>query len=215
MHNLGRALMVGSLALVSYSVANAATITFNDLSGPNEAPFTSYQEAGFTVTGAVFQGAPEQGLLFGNPAPSLIIGAPLFAPLRGSVGVAATDGRRFVFSSMDLASNNGVSSDFNAEGFIIVQRGPILGPISLPVFSFTGLVPSGSPGDFVFVTETNPFTRGPIDALAIIVTPGLGVTSVNLDNIGVTVVPEPSTIVLIGLTLGAGALARWRRRRQQ
>jgi hypothetical protein len=191
--------MVVSLALVSCSVADAATITFDNLSGPNEGPFTSYQEAGFSVTAA--GGFPEQGTVFGNPAPSVIIGAPVFAPVPGTVTVRLTAGGPFTFTSMDLASNNGVNSSFSAVGILDGS----------PVFTFAGLVPSIS--GFSFVTETNP-VQEVIDTLNITVIPGIGVTSDNLDNIDATVVPEPSTVILVGLGLGASLLRRRLARRR-
>lgn|GEM_PF-6685735 len=64
---------IGAVTLVFLSLcggANADIITFNGLAGPNQAPFVTYSEAGFTV--AATGGSPEQGLLFGNPVPSLV-----------------------------------------------------------------------------------------------------------------------------------------------
>jgi len=193
---------IGAVTLVFLSLcggANADIITFNGLAGPNQAPFVTYSEAGFTV--AATGGSPEQGLLFGNPVPSVIIGAPLFSPVAGTVDTTVSGGGTFTFSSMDLASNNGVSSSFSAQGF--------LGASS--VYNFTGTVPSTS----VFVTENNPFSGAVIDRLRITVTPGAAVSSDNLDNIVVapTAVPEPSTLTLIlvsSVLVGLGGIA-WRR----
>lgn len=48
----------------------AATITFSGLLGPNGAPFLSYSEADFTVTGG---GGFVEALVFGNPVPDLSV----------------------------------------------------------------------------------------------------------------------------------------------
>lgn len=197
MGSLGRTLTIVSLALFSCSVANAATITFDNLSGPNLSPFTSYQEAGFTVTAA--GGSSEQGTIFGNPSPSVIIGAPVFGPVIGSVAARLTAGGTFTFSSMELVSQNGASS-FSATGFVSGS----------PIFSFAGVLPPGT----VFLTETNPFAGVFIDSLDITVRPGSGVTSDNLDNIHLNPVPEPMTLLLFGTPAAGLGLARWRQRRQ-
>ena len=196
-------LLASAICVLSMcGLANATTITFSGLPGPNQNAFTTYTESGFTVTAK--GGMPEQGTEFGNPLPSVIIDAPVFAPVNGTVEVTRPSGRDFTFTSMDLASNNGGPSTFSAEGFL---NGSLQ-------YNFTGNVPSGS-SSFFFVTETNSLHNTvPINALDITVNHGAGTTSDNLDNIGVTAVSEPSTAALLGSGLCIGAVVLRRRIRR-
>ena len=191
-------LFVTLLVLTLAGHADADTITFSGLPGPNQSPFITYAEAGFTV--AATGGSPEQGTVFGNPEPSVIIAAPVDAPVVGTVETRLTAGGSFTFSSVDFASNNGEPSNFRIRG--------LLGGVEQ--YSFPGSIPSGS-GPFFFVTQANPFSGVLIDTLQITVAPGTGTTSDNLDNIVVNAVPEPGTAML--LVLG-GALAYRRRLRR-
>ena len=200
---MAKLILVASAACVLSlcGLAHATTITFSGLPGPNQNAFTTYTESGFTVTAT--GGKPEQGTEFGNPLPSVIIDAPVFAPVNGTVEVTRPSGRDFTFTSMDLASNNGGPSTFSAKGFL---NGSLQ-------YTFTGSVPSGS-SSFFFVTETDPHNTVPINALDIAVNHGTGTTSANLDNISVTAVPEPSTAALLGSGLCIGALVLRRRVRR-
>ena len=191
-------------------LANAATINFNTLPGPNMSPFTTFSEAGFTVTTTA--GSPQEGTVFGNPEPSIIIAGPVFSPVTGAVQVTRMGGGDFTFSSVDLASNNGPDSTFLITGLLDGHqqfRFPNTG---------TGTVTSGpnGMGDYFFTTEINPHNTTPIDALDISVSPGSpDVTSDNLDNIVVDPVQEsvsePSTMVLLVSALCIGAVALRRR----
>ncbi len=49
----------------------------------------------------------------------------------------------------------------------------------------------------------------PIDALIVELLPGSGVTSINLDNIGVATVPEPGSVVV--LSVGFAGFIGWRK----
>jgi hypothetical protein len=55
--------------LLGINSANGDVITFAPLPGPNDAPYDGHVEAGFTVTPTL--GTWFQGLLFGNPVPSI------------------------------------------------------------------------------------------------------------------------------------------------
>ena len=87
---------------ISAGGASATTITFSGLSGPNAAPFTPYVESGFTVSPTL--GSWFQAQLFGNPAPSIAAGSVFDGP--NNDAVAVTDGARFTFSQIDLATAN-------------------------------------------------------------------------------------------------------------
>jgi PEP-CTERM motif len=193
------AMLVTLLALTLCGHTGADTITFSGLPGPNQSPFTTYAEAGFTVAAA--GGSPQQGTLFGNPAPSVIIAAPVGAPVVGTVQTTLTAGGTFTFTSVDLASNNGEPSNFRIRG--------LLGGVEQ--YSFPGSIPSGSDPLFFFVTQGNPFSGVLIDTLQITVAPGNGTTSDNLDNIVVNAVPEPGTAMLlvVGGALAYRRIRRW------
>jgi hypothetical protein len=181
-------LVAAFLLTAAHNPAVAGVITFSGLTGPNQAPFTTYTEGNFTVTPV--SGALEQGTAFGNPAPS-VLGGPLFSPVAGSMMVTENTTGQFTFTSVDIASNNG-SSTYELEGFCG----------SSVMFDQKGSVP-GAPGMFNFDTI---YSNDPLDAfnsLLITVTPGAGVSSFNVDNIVVTTaskVPEPTTFSLLSFT---------------
>jgi hypothetical protein len=176
-------LLIGGVRTVSGSV-----ITFSGLAGPTDSPYGGSTEAGFTVT--PISGSWFQGLLYGNPAPSIYDG-PLFGPGTGAIQV--TDGASsFTFSSLDYSSNNGTST-FLIQGF----QGASM------VFSDSGtLTASVSPG-FGFSALASAHSSTLVDRLVIQVAPGNGVTSINLDNINVpaSTVPEPGTFLSLGVAL--------------
>jgi hypothetical protein len=178
----------------------ASIITFGNLSGANQDPFTTYMEAGFTVTPT--QGNWFQAQGFGNPTPSIFAG-PIGSPSQSAVTVTATDGGDFTFASVDLTSNSSSGSTFQITGFL--NGNPVLGI-------------SGTIGNInTFNTESNAFPSTLMDTLVIQETPVAGVTSFNFDNINVTeqatVTPEPASLTLLGLGVAGMAGYGWRRRR--
>jgi hypothetical protein len=187
------------LILLSIAVApaKADTVTFSGLPGPTDAPFTSYTEGSFTVTAV--GGSWFQGLLYGNPVPSIYDG-PIGSP--GDAIVQITDSAGpFTFSSLDYSSNNGPST-YDIMG--------LLG--STVEFDQGGnLIPS-LPPSFGFTTLAGEFPSMTIDTLLIKVAPGDGVTSINLDNIVASTVPEPSSVTLVSLGTVLAVLAAVRRR---
>jgi hypothetical protein len=176
--------------------AMADVITFSGLPGPTDSPFTSYTEGKFTVTSA--SGSWFQGLVYGNPAPSIYDG-PVFSP--GVAAINVTDTGDFTFNSVDYSSNNGASR-YLIEGFLGVSM----------VFSQGGSLVPSLPPSFGFTT-LNSGSSVLIDRLFIQVTPGGGVTSLNLDNVNVTsAVPEPFSIALLGTAVACLALGMRRQK---
>jgi PEP-CTERM motif len=188
------------LIVLSAAIAMADTITFNGLPGPTDSPFTTYTEGTFTVTAV--GGSWFQGLLYGNPEPSIYDG-PIGQPGNATVQVTDSAGP-FTFGSLDYSSNNGES------------RYEIMGLLGATMeFDQTGTL-AGSFPPFGFTTLASAFPNTQIDSLLIEVFPGDGVTSINLDNIVVDTVagttPEPGTWILLGTGLSCLlARRRWTR----
>ena len=176
--------VVLSLAFATVS-ASGAVITFGTISGPAGSSYSGHVEAGYTVTDTA--GLWFQAFTYGNSAPSIFAG-PVGEVDVSAIEVARTS-RPFHFRSLDYSSNNG-ASEYNLQGFL---EGVL-------VFSHSGdLAASVSP--FGFRTLSG-LSGSAIDALVITVTPTADVSSVNLDNISLTEVPEPGTF----LPLAAGNL---------
>jgi hypothetical protein len=179
--------MLVALLLLAVGVGNSAVITFGPLAGPGDAPYGGHAEAGFTVTPA--GGAWFEAHAYGNPVPSVYAG-PIGAPGVSTLEVVDST-LPFVFSSLDYSSNNGVS-DYQIQGFL----GAAL------VFNQVGVLAASLPPAFGFNNLASANPGAVIDLLVITVTPGAGVTSINIDNIDVSKVPEPGALVL----LSAGGL---------
>lgn len=182
-----------ALALAPFTAANAAVITFDNLGGSNGDVFAGpYSENGFTVDAA--GGDVFEGHLFGNPAPSLVVGS-IFGG--GPFGAIRVGGGTFQFNSFELAAANG-SAEYQVNGF--------LGGVS--VFSLNGSL-----------AQTSMFTTiagfaGAIDELDFILT--ANGTSANIDNINVSsvaAVPEPATWAF--MIVGFGAIGGAMRKRKK
>lgn len=187
-----------ALLSIAIGVGRASTITFNGLPGPTDAPFTTYTEGTFTVTAV--GGSWFQGLLYGNPAPSIYDG-PIGSPGNAIVQVTNSTGP-FTFSSFDYSSNNGLSTY------------DVMGLLGMTIeFNQIGNLAPSLPPAFGFTTLASNSPNTTIDTLRIEVFPGDGVTSINLDNIVVGRTPEPSTLTLWGMALAGLAAVRRRNRR--
>ena len=182
--------------LLAAQTAYAEMITFEQIA---DGPFSSYTEAGFTVT---TQAGPWVGFLdYGNPAPHIqFVSQDL---MTGTVQI--TDGGSpFTFGSVDLYSS--ISTiPYTINGFLGATQ----------VFSLGGTVPNTFGN---FATVANPYSNVVIDSLTITLTnPGFGGNPMGLDNIVVTAaaaVPEPGTLALFlaGLLPLAGAVLGKQRR---
>ena len=170
------------LPTAGVSTATAAVITFAGLPGPTDSSFGGITEASFEV--AAISGSWFQGLIHGSPTPSIYDG-PVSSP-----GIAAIQlvrgGLPFTFASVDYSSNNGAGT-YLIQGFLGLGT----------VFSQSGPLAASAPPGFIFTTLGSA-SAATIDRLVIEVSPGAGVTSINLDNINVPEggVPEPATAVL-------------------
>jgi len=169
------------LMTLTVSVGRADVVTFSGLAGANGSGFTTYTEGTFTVTPTL--GSWFQGQIYGNPTPSIFDG-PAFSPGNATIMVTDSAGL-FTFGAVDYSSNNGAST-FDIMGFL----GGVL------QFDQSGGLVASLPPFFGFTTLASGFSNS-IDTLFIKVLPGAGVTSINLDNINVTTVPqnvpEPAT----------------------
>jgi hypothetical protein len=166
-------------------------ISFSSLAGPNGALYAGHTEGDFTVSPSA--GDWFQALVYGNPV------ASIFAPTNGSgnAKLLITDNvDLFNFGSLDFSSNNGQST-YDIQGFL---DGDLM-------YHDTGnLAASFNPFSFNTLLSTDPALQ--LDSLLIQINFGPGVTSINLDNIRVVTVPEPTSCML----LGGGAVALLLRR---
>ncbi len=160
-------------------------IGFATLSGTNMAPYTGHTEGDFAVTPTA--GSWYEAHIYGDPIPSIFDG-PTNSPGFGVLQI--TDGAgRFTFGSIHYSSNNGESA-YHILGFL--GEDVAYEEVGILTASF-------SPFSFNTLLTANPTI--PIDGLLFELTPGAGVTSINLDNIGVATVPEPSAAALLALGL--------------
>jgi len=190
-------LIGAAMIFVSPLAAHAATVTFDALPGSNADAFTSYSEAGFTVTktaGDLFVGKS-----FGNPVPNLF-GGPLYGSASSTLDITA-GGLTFNFGSFDFSSQNGATASYLVTGFLN----------NVSIFSLANTQPTG--GGFQTI---NSGTGLLFDRLSFVLnTDG---TSFNFDNfsgeIGGSAVPEPATwlSMVIGFA-GLGMALRAARRR--
>jgi hypothetical protein len=196
-------LLFGAVCLAAAGMsaggASATTITFSGLSGANGAPFTPYTESGFTVSPTL--GSWFQAQSFGNPVPSIAAGSVFGGP--NNDAVAVTDGARFTFSQLDLATANANT--------VYTFTGTLLGA---PVFNVTDTITPPQ----VFNTVLSGVSADQIDRLVITASIGANGTSTNIDNIVVSAVPVPKpgtlgTLLLLGFGLAGLAAVGPRRGR--
>ncbi|MGD8869737.1 MAG: hypothetical protein PVI01_19105 [Gemmatimonadales bacterium] len=126
------------------------TITFAGLTD-NLAPFTTYDESGFTVSAA--SGSWENLTTYGNPAPSIIFTRLASEPTISAEAEISAGDSLFRFTSVDIYSSV-TTIPYVLTGLLN----------STPVFSVSGVQPNTFGN---FVTVTNPNSGDLIDTLRI------------------------------------------------
>ena len=185
------ALTVAAAAAAFVAVpVSAATITFDALPGANQDPFTSYTEAGYTITKT--SGDAFVGKAYGNPLPSVFFG-PFYGSATATFSLTSASGA-FTFNRFDYSPNGG-SAMYIVAGF--------LGASS--VYAYTGILPG--PG---FTTVTG--NAGVVDQVVLTLV-SMG-TSANIDNLVVNAAAVPEAATWAMMIAGFG-LAGWAMRRRQ
>ena len=190
---LGYLVLGETVARSQVAIVQPQGIDFSNLTGKAGDPYLGSSQGGFAVTPTA--GNWFQSPSYGNPPPSIYDG-PVDQP--GNAVLQITDGAGpFTFSSLSFSSNNGDSS-YDIRAFLGANL----------EYEETGTLP-GTFGPFSFSTLTIAHSTVAVDGLFIAVSPGAGVTSINLDNILVATIPEPGGV----LTLALGFLSlSWLRR---
>ena len=182
------------MALAPAVQAGTITIGFDTLTGSNNDAFSSYSESGYTVTAT--GGDWYKAFGYGNPTPDLFAG-PIGSPSASTLRIT---GSVFNLLGLDLSCNNGSPCGASFSGYSggnLVASGGVNFPYT---------------GSFVFTTFGSPIS-GAFDTLDITLAPGVGTSSMNIDNIVLETsqVPEPASLTLLGTGMVAAALRRRRR----
>ncbi len=179
------------------SVSGAVVIGFDNLSGENTSFYAGHNEMGFAI--APTDGPWRESTLFlGAPKPCIYFGPPRDLAYIGTIRIQRSDGRPFVFNSVDAYNGSPNAGWFWYRGY---RNG---------VLRFLGFQ-----SDFrAFNTLRNEYVgRGELDNLELTLEAPGSATTLAFDNIDVTPVPEPGgwLVLLSGAclfrrrsTVGAG-----------
>ena len=201
------ALLVALMAMLWATETMAYTIGFGNLAGNNLDRFTSYEENGYRVTAT--GGDWFVAKIFGNEIPAIVAG-PIYHPGESQITVTEGGGQ-FTFQGIDLTNNVAGETSYSIAGF--------LGGVE--VLS-TSVVISSINTFETFDTSLSDSLKL-VDRVTITGTPGSRTTSFNIDNIragdpitscqgsNCPAVPEPASILLLGVGLAGAEI--WRRRR--
>ncbi|PWU21673.1 MAG: hypothetical protein C5B50_01140 [Verrucomicrobia bacterium] len=193
------AVLFAPASLMAQNAVTGGGINFADLGGTNNTRYTGSVEGDFNVTANTTNWFRDI-TVYGDPPPSIYDG-PTNSPGTAILTISDSKGH-FTFSSFEYSSNNGQST-YDIQGFL----GSVL------EYEETGTLIASFPPNFGFNSQGIANSTVEIDGLQITVIPGSGVTSINLDNIGVATIPEPGSLGLLGAGVGVMmALGRGRRR---
>jgi hypothetical protein len=199
MHIVTKLVLAASAVMAFVMPADAATITFDNLSAPTLSQFTSYSEDGFTIAAGAGEDVFRVANIIGNPAPDIFLGG-FIGKHSASVDITADNGGLFSIDSFDVLAI-ALANSYKVSGFLGATETTILDSSA-----------SGLAFQTVLTGSAQQFDRVNI-AFSIA---GIVIPTMRLDNINLSVaaVPEPATWAMMMLGL-AGVGAALRRRRSQ